>query len=81
MSFLADPALHKKFVDALNANTAFASQALAFDGAVQFEVDGDCLWLKIYKGRVIDHQASHAPAGHRPLPDVRRAGRHCKYGW
>ena len=64
MSFLSDVALQKKFVDALNANTAFATQALAFDGAVQLEVDGDCLWLKIYKGRVIDHQASPSIFGY-----------------
>lgn len=64
MSFLADPALHKKFVDALNANAAFATQAQAFDGAVQLEVDADCLWLKIYKGRVIDYQASPSIFGY-----------------
>lgn len=56
MSFLANPALHQKLVDALNANAAFVTQAQAFDGAVQLEVDNDCLWLKIYKGRVIDHE-------------------------
>lgn len=56
MSFLADAVLQQKFVAALNANDAFATQAAAFDGAIQIEVDGDCLWLKIYKGKVIDHQ-------------------------
>ena len=64
MSFLADPALQKKLVDALNANPAFATQAQAFDGAVQLEVDSDCLWLKIYKGRVIDHQAAPSIFGY-----------------
>lgn len=63
MSFLADAALQQRFVDALNANEAFATQAAVFDGAIQIEVDDDCLWLKVYKGRVIDHQASPSPFG------------------
>ena len=64
MSFLSDVSLQKKLVDALNANPAFVTQAQAFDGAVQLEVDNDCLWLKIYKGRVIDHQASPSIFGY-----------------
>ena len=64
MTFLADPALQKKFIYALNANTAFATQAQAFDGAIQLEVDGDCLWLKIYKGCVIDHQGAPSIFGY-----------------
>lgn len=64
MSFLADAALQQRFVDALNANEAFATQAAVFDGAIQLEVDDDCLWLKIYKGRVIDHQTSPSPFGY-----------------
>ena len=64
MSFLADSALQKKLVDALNANPAFATQAQAFDGAVQLEAGSDCLWLKIYKGRVIDHQAAPSIFGY-----------------
>ena len=64
MSFLADPALQQKFVAALNANEAFVTQATVFDGAIQIEVDGDCLWLKIYKGKVIDHQAAPSMFGY-----------------
>ena len=64
MSFLSDASLQKKFVDALNANSAFGIQAQAFDGAVQIEVDNDCLWLKIYKGRVIDHQSNPSIFGY-----------------
>ena len=58
MSFIADEALQKAFVDALNKNDAFKTQALVFDGSVLLEVDEDQLWLKIYKGQVIDHQTS-----------------------
>ena len=64
MSFLADAALQRRFVDALNANPAFATQAQAFDGSIQLEVDQDCLWLKIYKGRVIDHQTTPSAFGY-----------------
>ena len=64
MSFLSDPALQQRFVDALNVNAAFATQAAVFDGSIQIEVDNDCLWLKIYKGRVIDHQAAPSPFGY-----------------
>lgn len=61
MSFIAGEALQKAFVDALNQNEAFETQALVFDGSVLLQVDEDQLWLKIYKGKVIDHQTS-APA-------------------
>lgn len=63
MTFLADSALQQQFVDALNNNTAFNTQAAVFDGSIQLEVDEDCLWLKIYKGKVIDHQDSPSPFG------------------
>jgi len=56
MSFLADPALQQKFVAALNTNDAFVTQAAAFDGAIQIEVDGDCLWLN--PGEVLGWQGS-----------------------
>ena len=39
MSFLANEALQKTFVDALNQNEAFRTQAMAFDGSVLLEVD------------------------------------------
>lgn len=55
MSFLAEQKFQTAFVDALNNNEAFNTQALMFDGSVLLEVDSDQLWLKIYKGQVIDH--------------------------
>lgn len=64
MTFLTDPALPQKFVDALNANDAFATQAAVFDGSIQIEVDNECLWLKVYKGKVIDHQRAPSPFGY-----------------
>jgi hypothetical protein len=56
MSFLADRAFRESFVSALNAHPAFNQQAQWFDGSVLLEVGADLLWLKIYKGKVIDHQ-------------------------
>jgi len=57
MSFLADAALQKTLVERLNTNEAFQTQAAVFDGSVLLEVDDDKLWLKIYRGQVIDHDA------------------------
>jgi hypothetical protein len=56
MSFIAEPAFQQRFIDALNDNEEFRTQAQAFDGSILLQVDADKLWLKIYKGRVIDHE-------------------------
>ena len=64
MSFLADRAFQERFVSALNANASFNEQAQWFDGSVALEVGADLLWLKIYKGKVIDHQAAVPPFGY-----------------
>jgi hypothetical protein len=64
MSFISDTALQQRFVDALNANEAFTTQASAFDGSVLLQVDDDKLWLKIYKGRVIDHEPAPSAFGY-----------------
>jgi hypothetical protein len=64
MSFLSDTALQQRFVEALNANEAFKTQAMAFDGSVLLQVDDDNLWLKIYKGQVIDHEPAASAFGY-----------------
>ena len=61
MSFLAQEALQTRFVKALNANADFRTQTQLFDGSVLLEVDADRLWLKIYRGKVID-QLTTVPA-------------------
>jgi hypothetical protein len=61
MSFIADPALQQRFIQALNNNDEFNTQARVFDGSILIQVDSDQLWLKIYKGQVIDHDVA-APA-------------------
>lgn len=64
MSFLADRAFRERFVSALNAHSGFNEQAQWFDGSVLLEVGSDLLWLKIYKGKVIDHQQAAPPFGY-----------------
>ena len=64
MSFLADRAFQERFVSALNAHPGFNEQAQSFDGSVLLEVESDLLWLKVYKGKVIDHQPTVPPFGY-----------------
>src|ERR1700683_5596533 len=64
MSFLADRAFQDRFVSALNAPPGFNAQAQWFDGSVLLEVGADLLWLKVYKGKVIDHQPAASPFGY-----------------
>jgi hypothetical protein len=64
MSFLADRALQERFVSALNAHPGFNEQAQWFDGSVLLEAGTALLWLKIYKGKVIDHQPNVPPFGY-----------------
>ena len=64
MSFLADRAFQERFVSALNAHPVFNEQAQWFDGSVLLEVGTDLLWLKVYKGKVIDHQTAVPPFGY-----------------
>ena len=64
MSFLADKGFQERFVAALNKHAGFNEQAQWFDGSVLLEVGNDSLWLKIYKGKVIDHQPAPPPFGY-----------------
>ncbi len=64
MSFLANPAFQRRFVKALNANAEFVTQTAWFDGSVLLEVDADRLWLKIYRGKVIDQDTTVPPFGY-----------------
>jgi len=64
MSFLADRAFQERFVSELNKHAGFNEQAQWFDGSVLLEVGTDLLWLKIYKGKVIDHQPAPQPFGY-----------------
>ena len=64
MSFLAEAAFQERFVNALNAQPIFKEQTQWVDGSVLLEVGSDLLWLKIYRGKVIDYQPSVPPFGY-----------------
>jgi hypothetical protein len=64
MSFLSDRAFQERFVSALNGHAPFNEQAQWFDGSVLLEAGADTLWLKIYKGKVIDHQTATPAFGY-----------------
>jgi hypothetical protein len=64
MSFLSDRAFQERFIAALNAHAEFHEQAQWFDGSVLLEAGADTLWLKIYKGKVIDCQTTVPPFGY-----------------
>lgn len=64
MTFLSKPAFQTRFLKALNANAAFVEQTRWFDGSVLLEVDDDRLWLKIYRGKVIDCLPGVPPFGY-----------------
>lgn len=64
MSRFADEAFVDRFVDAINANSAFTRQAAWFDGSVLLADEAWQCWLKIYRGRVIDRLPTMPPLGY-----------------
>ncbi len=51
------------FVNALNASSEFIRETRWFDGSIVIEVDKQRLWLKIYRGKVIDAMEMIPPFG------------------
>jgi hypothetical protein len=51
---ILDPGFPERFLEALADDPAFAAEARWFDGSILAEIEGERLWLKIYRGRVID---------------------------
>lgn len=51
------------FVRALNASREFTRETRWFDGSIVIEVGMQQLWLKVYRGRVIDAMAMIPPFG------------------
>jgi hypothetical protein len=51
---IADPAFHERFLEALKGDAEFAQEARWFDGSILIEVGAERLWLKVYRGAVID---------------------------
>jgi hypothetical protein len=61
---LADPAFAERLVEALNENEEFVAESRWFDGSILLESGADRLWLKVYRGRVIDHLEFVPPFGY-----------------
>lgn len=49
-----DPSFRERFLEAIAQDDEFAAEARWFDGSVLVEIEGDRLWCKIYRGKVID---------------------------
>jgi len=49
-----DPSFRERFLEALAADTEFEAEARWFDGSILVEAGAERLWLKIYRGKVID---------------------------
>lgn len=64
MSRLGDPIFLGSLVTALNENGDFELQTQWFDGSILLEEGTSVAWLKIYRGRVIDHLALMPPLGY-----------------
>jgi hypothetical protein len=50
----AEPEFRERFLAALEADSEFEAESRWFDGSILVEIDADRLWLKVYRGRVID---------------------------
>ena len=49
-----DPGFVERFLEALAADPEFEQEARWFDGSILIEVGAEPLWLKVYRGKVID---------------------------
>ncbi|PXY17671.1 MULTISPECIES: hypothetical protein [Prauserella] len=59
-----DPAFAESLVRRLDSNARFARETRWFDGSILLESDGARLWLKVYRGKVIDHLPFQPPLGY-----------------
>jgi hypothetical protein len=51
---IQDSGFQERFLEALADDAEFEAEARWFDGSILVDIEGDRLWLKIYRGRVID---------------------------
>lgn len=49
-----DPGFVERFLEALAADPEFEQEARWFDGSILIEVGPETIWLKVYRGKVID---------------------------
>jgi hypothetical protein len=59
-----DPAFRERLADALNDDEQFTLESRWFDGSIVLEADDGLAWLKVYRGRVIDHLEYVPPFGY-----------------
>jgi hypothetical protein len=64
MTQLSSAGFAENLVKAVNNNSSFALEAEWFDGSVLIEDGPGRLWLKIYKGKIIDHLPFIPPIGY-----------------
>lgn len=51
---IQDPEFRERFIAALADEPEFEQEARWFDGSILIEVGAEPLWLKVYRGKVID---------------------------
>lgn len=64
MAVFADPSVGEALVEALNANPEFEQYTRWFDGSVLLESQDGQVWLKVYRGKVIDQMPFMPPLGY-----------------
>jgi hypothetical protein len=64
MTRLDSAGFAENLVNAVNNNSSFAQEAEWFDGSVLIEDGPGKLWLKIYRGKIIDHLPFVPPIGY-----------------
>lgn len=63
MTRLESEEFHQKLVDAINTKK-FAEEAVWFDGSILLDDGYGQVWLKVYRGKVIDHLPFTPPLGY-----------------
>lgn len=61
---LGDIAFQERLVTALNEDDGFVLETHWYDGSILLEADSQRCWLKIYRGKVIDHLPFVPPLGY-----------------
>lgn len=64
MGRFADSAFAERLVRQLNGDARFAAQTKWFDGSILLGEGAHSCWLKVYRGKVIDHLPEMPPLGY-----------------
>lgn len=63
MTRLESDEFHQKLVEAINTDR-FAEEAAWFDGSILLEDGYGAIWMKVYRGKIIDHLPVTPPLGY-----------------